>query len=305
MKRTILFTLLFMVAQTLVYSQQCLPEGITFTTQTQIDSFHINYPNCSEIIGDLVINGNGYAINNLENLNQITTIGGGLYIGHSVLIDLSGMDNLSSVGGALALGYNDLLLNLNGLQSLHFVGDYLLIDDNNKLNNLTGLDSLSTLGGYIWIRGNPELTNIYGLNNIDPNTINDLQIRNNNSLSNCDAESICIYLANPNGDIEIHDNNMGCNSQEEVEYACTVGVKETNTESEFMIYPNPAENSLYISSKNGVKIKEVAIFNQHSSIVLHKTNATEYIDISMIDKGLYIIELITDQQRIRKKLIIN
>ncbi len=32
-------------------AQPCLPEGITFTTQAQIDNFQINYPGCTEIEG--------------------------------------------------------------------------------------------------------------------------------------------------------------------------------------------------------------------------------------------------------------
>jgi len=34
-----------------VYPQSCLPEGIIFETQFQIDSFQINYPGCTEIEG--------------------------------------------------------------------------------------------------------------------------------------------------------------------------------------------------------------------------------------------------------------
>ncbi len=33
----------------------CLPEGITFTTQAQIDNFQLNYPGCTEIEGDMKI----------------------------------------------------------------------------------------------------------------------------------------------------------------------------------------------------------------------------------------------------------
>jgi len=40
-----------------VHAQPCLPNGITFTTQGQIDSFPINYPGCTEIGGDVVIGG--------------------------------------------------------------------------------------------------------------------------------------------------------------------------------------------------------------------------------------------------------
>ncbi len=32
-----------------VVSQSCLPDGNVFTTQTQIDSFTINYPGCTSI----------------------------------------------------------------------------------------------------------------------------------------------------------------------------------------------------------------------------------------------------------------
>jgi hypothetical protein len=39
----------------LAYSQGCLPEGITFTTQAQIDSFQINYPGCNAVEGNVII----------------------------------------------------------------------------------------------------------------------------------------------------------------------------------------------------------------------------------------------------------
>ncbi len=36
-------------------AQSCLPQGITFSTQNQIDSFPINYPNCTVIEGEVTI----------------------------------------------------------------------------------------------------------------------------------------------------------------------------------------------------------------------------------------------------------
>lgn len=55
------------------YSQPCLPEGITFNTQEQIDNFQINYPNCTEIEGGVLIEGTD--ITNLNGLSVITSIG--------------------------------------------------------------------------------------------------------------------------------------------------------------------------------------------------------------------------------------
>ena len=39
----------------LEYNNHCLPEGITFSTQAEIDNFQTNYPGCTEIEGDVVI----------------------------------------------------------------------------------------------------------------------------------------------------------------------------------------------------------------------------------------------------------
>jgi len=63
--------LLFKIA---AISQPCLLEGITFSTQEQIDSFHIYYPNCTEIEGDVLIEGND--ITNLEGLSMLEAVGG-------------------------------------------------------------------------------------------------------------------------------------------------------------------------------------------------------------------------------------
>jgi len=57
----------------------CLPDGITFTTQSQIDSSQINYPGCTEIEGDVKILGDN--IVNLDSLYVLTSIGRSLEIG--------------------------------------------------------------------------------------------------------------------------------------------------------------------------------------------------------------------------------
>lgn len=59
-----------------MYAQSCLPDGITFTTQAQIDSFQINYPGCTEIEGSVDIYSDD--IQNLQGLSVVTSIGGSL-----------------------------------------------------------------------------------------------------------------------------------------------------------------------------------------------------------------------------------
>jgi len=47
MKRPILLIVIAFIIQIEVSSQSCLPDGITFSTQAQIDNFQINYPGCN------------------------------------------------------------------------------------------------------------------------------------------------------------------------------------------------------------------------------------------------------------------
>ena len=35
--------------------ETCLPDGITFVLQSQVDNFQTNYPNCTEIEGSVTI----------------------------------------------------------------------------------------------------------------------------------------------------------------------------------------------------------------------------------------------------------
>jgi hypothetical protein len=74
MKKIIYLIAVVAISHSLAFSQPCLPEGITFTTQGQIDDFQSNYPGCTEIMGTVLIEGNN--ITNLDGLNGISIIGG-------------------------------------------------------------------------------------------------------------------------------------------------------------------------------------------------------------------------------------
>ena len=64
MKKLTILVIILISFQFTASSQTCLPEGITFSTQAQIDNFPYNYPGCTEIEGYVVILGD--EINNLS-----------------------------------------------------------------------------------------------------------------------------------------------------------------------------------------------------------------------------------------------
>lgn len=245
----------------------CLPYGsYYFRSQSDIDNFQLVFPNCSGLYGSVGISGND--ITSLSGLDIVTSIGGGLGIGSSnSLTSLTGLDNLTSIGGGLDIGSNISLTSLAGLDNLTFIGGYMRIDDNYALTNLTGLDNLTSIGGYVYIGHNSFLTNLTGLenltsiggnlgvwfnskltsltgmNNIDANSITNLEIRYNTSLSTCEVQSICNYLAAPNGTVGIYNNAPGCDSPSQVLAACeAVTVEEIEFISgsiDLLICPNP------------------------------------------------------------------
>jgi hypothetical protein len=184
---------------------------------------------------------NNYALTNLTGLDNLASIGGDLCIGwNHALISLTGLENVDSIGGYLKILYNNVLTNLMGLDILTYIGGNLDISFNDVLNSITALDNLTFIGESLWVEDNNSLTSLTGLDNVDAGSIDNLTIFNNNSLASCEVQSICNYLASPNGTIEIHDNATGCNSQEEVEEACgIVSTENLFEEDKFTVSPNP------------------------------------------------------------------
>ena len=76
MKKYYLILILFLFSTPFVLAQSCLPGGMTFSTQQQIDDFATNYPNCTEIEGNVLIEESIYDdITNLNGLAQLTSFG--------------------------------------------------------------------------------------------------------------------------------------------------------------------------------------------------------------------------------------
>jgi hypothetical protein len=247
----------------------CLPNGIVFTTQAQIDSFPIIYPYCSEILGSVQIDGD--EINNLNGLSNIHSIQEDFFIGTWIY----------PYNGNLSLN------NLSGLENLKSINGDLLFKCNAALIELTGLDSLETIGGELNIDYNGVLNSLSGIGNIESGSIEQLMIRYNNSLANCDVQSICNYLASPNAIISIYNNAPGCNNPEEVLDSCIFTiVEETKLKKLITIYPNPLESN---------------------AIITYTLNKGSFVKIEFLDlSGRLVVSLVNEnQQQGEHKVILN
>lgn len=209
----------------------CLANGVTFSTQSDIDNYLANYPGCARIDGNVTISG-------------------------------------SDIG------------------------------------NLDGLAEMSSIGGTLAIHDNPMLTSLEGLKNIDPGSITNLIIRDNDSLSTCEILPVCSCLASPGGTVEIQDNAPGCNSREEVEKACLTSSESMKLENQISIFPNPGKGLLVISAPGETVIEMVAIYNSAGQQVHQGKPANSTVDISKLRPGMYFIEIRAGKLTVRKKFVV-
>lgn len=186
---TLLFVLITFFRILPSYTQGCSP-GV-FTTQSQIDSFTINYPGCHKIYSTLsVIPSPSNSINNLNGLSVIDTVWGNLRIeGTSALNDLTGLNNLKTVTNFIYILSTSNLTDITALSNLVSYQDNFgsitcpVISDNTSLTSLSGLEGLTTVG-LISVSNNDVLVDLAGLNNIDTCKIGTLFIVSNDNLIN-------------------------------------------------------------------------------------------------------------------------
>ena len=83
-----------------------------------------------------------------------------------------------------------------------------------------------------------------------------------------------------------------------------IGEPVSTNNSQINIFPNPANQILMISAENGTVIKAVNIYDQVGKMVYTGIPENNSLDISKLKPGIYIVEVVTGQGKIRQKLII-
>jgi hypothetical protein len=144
-------------------AQKCFPYNGLIQTQQQVNSFKANYPNCTEIEGSLNI---ANLVENLDSLLHLESISGSLIIFNSRLKNLDGISQVSMNGGNLVIINNSLLCDISGFNEVSSLGR-ISITGNNQLTNITGFDQLNQMTSYIEIKNNDELEHISGFDKLE------------------------------------------------------------------------------------------------------------------------------------------
>ena len=179
------------------------------------------------------------------------------------------------------------------------------------LNDLTGFLNVNSIDGDLRIINNNSLKSLVGLNNVNPSSIVKLIIHSNDSLSICAVQSVCEYLMNPNGEIDIYYNEMGCNSVEEVEEACAVSVIENHLKTSLKIHPNPFSTSTTIEYYLNQPLNaSIYIYNnlgeQVDLIQEHQQSGKQQFtwNAQGLTPGVYYFRLEAGEQRVNGKVLL-
>lgn len=155
MKQSLLLSFLLYISS-FSYGQTCLPEGITFNSQEDINNFALDYPDCSEIEGLVWINGFSEEITDLSPLLGLNKIHGDFKILYlTSTTDLSPLFNLDYIGGDFEISFSSATDFTFG--ELDSVGGSLLIHDNPNVSNIDGFNKLIRVNERYEIWNNPEL----------------------------------------------------------------------------------------------------------------------------------------------------
>ena len=114
--------------------------------------------------------------------------------------------------------------------------------------------------------------------------------------------TVCVDIINTDINTQLIDTtNFSCDF-----YSNNIlGTEELSfLENSISIFPNPVSTTLSITSKNGVSIKRIKLYDlQGREIMLNTTNFNK-IDVSNLPTGNYFLEIETDKGVLRKNLMI-
>ncbi len=98
-------------------------------------------------------------------------------------------------------------------------------------------------------------------------------------------------------------NGIESNHRLPVNTTSTLYINDFTSESEFVIYPNPAKDILNIQVKQGLEINAIEIYNQLGQIVMATTNAVNSVDVANLASGTYFVKVNTEKGSANAKFV--
>jgi|GEM_PF-3502130 len=149
-----LLTLLLSLATITSLWSQCPTETIVLRTQSDVDGFAQQYPDCTYLETNLYIGVDTYVF--LPNCDA----------SGDAIVDLSGLDQLTYIRDTLVIQCNNSLQIMDGFNGLDSIGS-MFISGNEALTDILGFENLTKSKSRIRIKENDLLSNIHGFSNLE------------------------------------------------------------------------------------------------------------------------------------------
>ena len=120
----------------------------------------------------------------------------------------------------------------------------------------------------------------------------------NENINFCNTDFICKQLINNPDSISINFNGSNCLNNEQVKNQCLNHTAEDF--SNFKIYPNPTNGILTISGLQGEA--HCTLFDVSGKLIF-KNSSLESINISEIPRGIYLLEVNSNNKILRHKVV--
>lgn len=247
----------------------------------------------------------------LKGLNNLKEIIGPFYlIYNNELTDLNGLNKLERIDLDVNISDNENLISLNGLENLNRV-DMLDIVNNTSLVSLEGLSNLKTIVYDLTIGECPKLRNLQGLNNLSYIGYNVFigEQWNGSPLANESLSDFCAILdliISINEDkMHISNNKYNPSYNDFLNGNCkdTISSITEYSRLNFHVWPNPSSDFINIKIPESITGDyNMEIFDISGKCIFKQIeiyNSQINLDISHIQKGLYILSLTYDNNSYR------
>jgi hypothetical protein len=271
-------------------------EDLSISNETLL---HFNELSSLQTIGRSLQITNNTLVNDISVFSTIDSLEELFIVDCPSLSNLAGLENIQNISGRLRIGFNTTLTDMSIFSNLNSVGD-LDIYDNDNLESLLGLENLQSVNNRFFVSRNISLSSIDAINDLSTSQVNEVAVVNNTDLAICNNVFMCTVMTDPIVVKSIFNNAVGCNTIQEVEASCILAISDIELNEAIAVYPNPVSELLRVNVSERIVLERIAVFSILGQQLINTKNGI--VDFSGLSRGVYFVEVWTNQGLITKKV---
>lgn len=83
----------------------------------------------------------------------------------------------------------------------------------------------------------------------------------------------------------------------------TLGTNDFNVTNAFAVFPNPTTDRLFIQTPFSNTIQSIKVFDMTGKLMVEEHNNREFVDTAQLQRGVYMVQILTNQQTIQLKFL--